>query len=210
MAPGVRIDEKVQKLIQDAHVVVVLNTATSSRSRWVQQEIGAAKALSKLIVPLKTRGSKLAAMLEGCEYYEFKASDPDHDFYRVACYLREYATKRRIKVFEKPDPIHEYEQLFQLAHLPQAMLCPGCKTVDVHVFVCLLCGEWVCPECGETIPYESTADAATARTEKKRTAKKRTSARKKTVKGKTASKKKSSTKKKTATTRGVSRKRKAT
>ncbi len=172
LSPGVRLDDKVKRMIRESHVVVLLNTPTASRSRWVQQEIGCAKAFSKTIIPLKTRGAKLAAMLEGVEYYEFKASDPADNFCRVASYLSDYADEKRIKI-NKKESRSDLNKLFQLVHLPQAMLCPSCKTVDVHVAVCLMCGDWVCFECGYTIPFDSTADSVTKPPKRKQIKKKK-------------------------------------
>jgi hypothetical protein len=163
LSPGSRLDEKVRDMIRDSDCVVVLNTPNASRSRWVQQEIGCVKALGKHLVPLKTRQSRLAAMLEGHEYYQFKASDPRADFARVALLLRDFAREKGISVDtgSAGDEVGFAERY--LLHLPHAMTCPRCRTVDVHVFVCPLCGKWICPRCGETIPPSSRADAGITR-----------------------------------------------
>ncbi|MDO8477823.1 MAG: toll/interleukin-1 receptor domain-containing protein [Candidatus Rokubacteria bacterium] len=155
LMPGTRLDEKVQRLIEEADCVVVLGTPAAATSRWVQQEIGCAKALGRYIVPLKTRGTRLAAMLEGLEYYVFSRKDIASDFSRVASVLRQWAIDRKIKISPETDS-PEIDNVFQILHLPHPLLCRKCKHVDNHVAVCLLCGEWLC-ECGAIIQPDSRA-----------------------------------------------------
>lgn len=153
LSPGERLDEKVRRMIKESNCVLVIYTTNAARSRWVEQEIGVAKAFNKYIVPLKTHKSKLSAMLDGYEYYEFNASDPATDFFRVTEYLKEVAVAKGFTIQE----IEFDSDDFILLHLPHAMLCPKCKAVDIHVFLCLLCGEWICGPCGATIPPSSRA-----------------------------------------------------
>jgi len=61
LSPGARLEDKVKAMIAESNCVIVLNTPASARSRWVNQEIGTAKALNKHILPLKTRQAQLAA-----------------------------------------------------------------------------------------------------------------------------------------------------
>lgn len=77
--PGVQIATKVKQAIVDANSVVVLLTPNSSRSPYVQQEIGYAEADHKLIIPLVwTHAQKPnLAMLEGREYVDFDPTNPD-------------------------------------------------------------------------------------------------------------------------------------
>src|SRR5262245_48531578 len=91
--PGARRDEKVQAMIEEADALVVLLTPRACRSQWVQQEIGCAKTLKRYVVPLKTRGTRLGAMLDGLEYYEFSARKASEDFRRVASFLRTHGEK---------------------------------------------------------------------------------------------------------------------
>ena len=160
LAPGTPLDVKVQKMIKEADVILVILTSSSLRSRWVQQEIGFAKACNKPIVPLKTRGVSLPALLVGLEYVEFKPVNPVAGFEVVCRFLCDFADKHNI-VIRKTVAVGSDD--FRLLHLSHAMLCPKCKNVNVHVFVCLLCGEWVCVECGETIPPSSRAVSVKAK-----------------------------------------------
>jgi hypothetical protein len=168
--PGSRLDEKVRRLIRESDCVLVLNTSGASKSRWVQQEIGCAKAFRKHIVPLKTRGARIAAMLEGYEYYPLSQSASRSAFHRIADFLREWALEKGLEVRATAssgaeDDIDKYGQVL---HLPHAVICPACKRVDHHVFVCLLCGQWVCWGCGGTVPPPSPALSQMARAKVKR------------------------------------------
>lgn len=158
--PGARLDEKVREMIGESDAIVVLHTPQASRSHWVQQEIGCAKTLGRYVVPLKTRGTRLTAMLDGTEYSEFSTHSATEDFRRVASFLRDYGKKNKFAVGPMgsgsiSDVIGFAERY--LLHLPHAMQCPGCNNIDVHVFVCPLCGKWICTECGKVIPPSARA-----------------------------------------------------
>jgi TIR domain len=47
LSPGRRLEDKVRDMIAEADCLVVLNTVHGAKSRWVQQEIGCAKALCR-------------------------------------------------------------------------------------------------------------------------------------------------------------------
>jgi hypothetical protein len=153
-----RLDDKVRRLIQASDCLIVLGTAVAVRSRWVQQEIGCAKALGKHIVPLRTRGARPAAMLEGYEYYSIKKASARQDFRNVARLLRQWAENNGIAVGPEPE-LPGVDKFFQMIHLPSAVICPNCRKVDHHVAVCFLCGQWVCFACGGTVPPPSPAVA---------------------------------------------------
>lgn len=125
--PGSRLGDKVRLLIEGSDCVVVLNTSGASRSRWVQQEIGCAKAFGKHIVPLKTRGARLAAMLEGYEYYPITRGDAGKGLRRVAALLRRWAQDNGLKVAPETDSAG-VDKFFQILHLPQALICRTATT----------------------------------------------------------------------------------
>jgi len=154
LTPGVRIDTKVQSMINEADVFVLILTPNALRSRWVQQEIGYARAQDKPITSLKSRTVSLPAMLDGLEYVQFKVSDPVPGFEAACRFLCNFGDKHKLN--RRKSKLDNADG-FEILHLPNAMLCPRCKHVDVHVFVCLACGEWVCAICGETIPPSSLA-----------------------------------------------------
>src|SRR5438067_2483863 len=157
LSPGRRLEDKIRDMIAESDCVLVLNTVRASKNRWVQQEIGCAKAFQKDIIPLKTRTARLAAMLDGYEYHTFSKTNPLSDFIRIAEYLRDYAKERGLPLY-KASEIQTDDAM--ILHLPHALVCPRCKKTDVHVYLCLLCGDWVCIECGETIPTTARADRA--------------------------------------------------
>jgi len=80
--PGRLIADKVKRAIQDSNALVVLLTANSQFSAYVQQEIGFAEASRKLIIPLVQPGVQAAslAMLEGREYLLFDFKNPQQAF----------------------------------------------------------------------------------------------------------------------------------
>jgi len=64
--PGQHISRKIEEAIRNSDAFVVILTANSVASPWVQQEIGYAKG--KLpIIPLKAEGVRPPALLEGCD-----------------------------------------------------------------------------------------------------------------------------------------------
>ncbi|MGH9426947.1 MAG: toll/interleukin-1 receptor domain-containing protein [Terriglobia bacterium] len=76
--PGRLLADKVQAAIQSSDALVVLLTGNSQFSAYVQQEIGAAKALNKPVIPLVQPGINQAtlAMLQGVEYIPFDFRNP--------------------------------------------------------------------------------------------------------------------------------------
>jgi hypothetical protein len=151
---GVRLDEKVRKLIRGSDAIVVILTPKGTKSKWVQQEIGCAKAFGKQIVPIKTRGVKVPGMLVGLEYLEFKLSDPTIDLAKVAAYLGDEADRRGIELRKTNLRKNTFETI-QFLHLDWPVVCRKCHFADNHVAVCMLDGDWLCMNCGEVVPPSS-------------------------------------------------------
>jgi len=141
-------------MIRTANIVLVLLTPNSVNSRWVQQEIGYALAKSKPMIPMKAKSVPLPAMLEGIEYLPLTLSKPEPDFVRLSRYLSKFANANGFRIAS--DEIDVDDRVFALVHLPEARACPACGNTDVHVWICLLCGEWLCVECGGTVPISAT------------------------------------------------------
>ncbi len=76
--PGRLVADKVQGAIRACDALVVLLTANSQFSPYVQQEVGAAKALNKRVIPLVQPGVSQSslAMLQGVEYIPFDFQNP--------------------------------------------------------------------------------------------------------------------------------------
>jgi hypothetical protein len=75
--PGRHLSDKVRANIESADAVIVLLTEMSIDSRFVHQEIGAARMANRLIVPLvhpKLLGENLA-VLNGSEFLVFDPAD---------------------------------------------------------------------------------------------------------------------------------------
>lgn len=97
--PGARLDEKIRAMIAESDAFLVLYTPQAVRSEWVQQEIGCAKTNGRCVVPLKTRETRLTAMLDGIEHYQFSAGNAIEDFRRVASFLRGHAGNMGLRFY---------------------------------------------------------------------------------------------------------------
>jgi len=88
--PGQMVAEKVQTAIKDCDALVVLLTANSQFSAYVQQEIGSARALQKPVIPLVEPGfdRRCLAMLEGIEYIRFEFQNPGPGLAALLDHLR--------------------------------------------------------------------------------------------------------------------------
>ncbi len=88
--PGRLVADKIEAAIQSCDALVVLLTGNSGSSPYVQQEIGYAKALKKVVVPLVQPGvsqGKLA-MLQGVEYIRFDFQNPQPGLATLLQYLQ--------------------------------------------------------------------------------------------------------------------------
>lgn len=147
---GEKLNNKVEELIQESDCVLVLLTEHGIKSKWVQQEIGSSVAHNKHIVPIKTRNVKLPAMLDsGIEYYNFTKSSPESDFNIVTKYLCDFAKKEGLKLRKGFDDLDLKD--FEIIHLPEPIKCIECQKVEVHIWLCKICGQWLCVGCGSNI-----------------------------------------------------------
>lgn len=88
--PGTSIAAKIDEALRRSHAVVVLITATSINSAYVQQEVGLARAYGKPIVPIVEKGvdkSRLG-MLGEVEYLELDLSQPADALAKVSASLQ--------------------------------------------------------------------------------------------------------------------------
>lgn len=155
LAPGRPLSEKIKRLIRESDCVVAVLTQSVLDSDWVQQELACADAHSQRVVPLTTQHEEsLPAMFEGVEYYPLELDDLEPHLWRVAVHLREWALENGLEVRDTSDL--ELDD-FELLHLPRALVCPVCGNVENHAWLCLYCGDWVCVECGGTVPPSSVA-----------------------------------------------------
>lgn len=95
--PGHSVVEKVQDAIRASQVVLVLLTANSAPSPYVQQEVGYGLALRKLVVPLveKRAPMEALAMLQGIEYIRFDFTAPQEGTQALTKHLASLSQKHR-------------------------------------------------------------------------------------------------------------------
>jgi len=91
--PSVQLSKKILKGIKTSDCVLVLLTSDSIMSTWVQNEIGMAKALNKLIIPIVEKGVKVPSILVGMEYIRFDKEDP----FRTIEYIRDYFEQLKLR-----------------------------------------------------------------------------------------------------------------
>lgn len=83
--PGKLLADKLKAAIQSRDALIVLLTSASQSSATVHQEIGIAKGLGKLIIPLVQPG---LAMLQGVEYIPFDFSNPQAALATLTAHLQ--------------------------------------------------------------------------------------------------------------------------
>ena len=91
--PGIQLSKKILEGIKTSDCVLVLLTSDSVISQWVQNEIGMAKALGKLIIPIVDKGVKVPSLLTGIEYIRFDKRDP----LRTIEYIRNYFEQLKLR-----------------------------------------------------------------------------------------------------------------
>jgi hypothetical protein len=92
--PGESLPQKVAGLLNASDCVLALLTVGGERSRWVNQEIGYAKGVSKLIIPVVEDGVQVTGFLQSLEYIPFKRDDPYDAVTKAAEYLKTLAIRK--------------------------------------------------------------------------------------------------------------------
>lgn len=85
--PGVPLTDKITSAMDQSHCVIGLITRAGGRSKWVNQELGYARAKGKLIVPVVEQGESLAGFIADKEYVLFDRTKPADAISRVVEYL---------------------------------------------------------------------------------------------------------------------------
>lgn len=90
---GEKFDVKLQQMIRDSDLVLVLLTKASAESKWVNQEIGFAIGIAKPVFPLAIESdAPEPGMIQMThEFPLFDWSDPDHAIKRLVKALRDAA-----------------------------------------------------------------------------------------------------------------------
>ena len=88
--PGRLVSDKIESAIQSCDAVVVLLTGNSESSPYVHQEVGCAKGMKKVVVPLVQPGvsKEKLAMLQGIEYIQFDFQNPQPGLATLLEYLQ--------------------------------------------------------------------------------------------------------------------------
>ena len=84
---GTSLPAKIEDAIRQCDVVLAILTSKASKSAWVQQELGYAKAIGKLIIPLVEEGVNVTGFLTGVEYIRFNPENLDSALQKIGGYL---------------------------------------------------------------------------------------------------------------------------
>jgi len=84
--PGKQISQKILEEMKSSDCVLLLLTHDSVMSQWVLNEIGMAKALDRLIIPVVEKNVEIPNILAGLEYIKFDKNNP----LITIDYIREY------------------------------------------------------------------------------------------------------------------------
>lgn len=91
--PGRPLEEKLREAVSNSDAVIVIWTQGGHDSQWVNQEVGMAKALGKIIIPFVEAGVKVAGVLAGIEYAKLNRDDPRETAARIGKYLTKLRRK---------------------------------------------------------------------------------------------------------------------
>lgn len=86
---GESIADKVARAIDQSDCVIAFLTKDGARSRWVNQEIGYAEGVPKLVIPVAEEGVTVPGFLEGREYVPFTWDNPAEAIDKLIAYLAE-------------------------------------------------------------------------------------------------------------------------
>ena len=107
LQPGKNLPQKILNKIKSADCMVVLLTDTGVRSQFVNQEIGAAKALNKPIIPMvETKVKrKVGGLLAGLELIIFDKAKPEQAISEVSSYISrlKLSLRARLEMKEQED-----------------------------------------------------------------------------------------------------------
>lgn len=84
---GQRLPEKIEANLRVSDSLVVLLTKGGTHRDWVNQEIGLAQGLKKLIIPVVEIGVEPGGFLVGIEYLELDRSNSANGLQQLGAYL---------------------------------------------------------------------------------------------------------------------------
>jgi hypothetical protein len=107
LKPGTSLAGKVDAALRRAGLVVVLITSTSANSHFVQQEIGAAVAYRKPIIPIvdsRVVGEIDLAMLAGTEHLVLDLAQPTEALRQITASLQSFIVPLPPALNSQPKP----------------------------------------------------------------------------------------------------------
>jgi len=93
LLPEFSLTSKIDELIRDSNLVLVIWSKKSQSSVWVNQEIGFARALNKRIIPFVETGVSTKGFLIGLEWIEFNGDQLEMGVKELVEYLEYYRKK---------------------------------------------------------------------------------------------------------------------
>lgn len=103
--PGKNLPQKIINNIKSSDCVVVLLTDTGVRSQFVNQEIGAARALSKPVIPMVEKKviRKIGGLLAGLELITFDKTKPEQAISEISSYISRLKLSLELEMKERED-----------------------------------------------------------------------------------------------------------
>ena len=94
---GTYLPAKIEEAIRRCDVVLAILTSKASKSAWVQQELGYAKAIGKLIIPLVEEEVNVTGFLTGVEYIRFDPRNLEPALQKIKEYLTRLKESKEFK-----------------------------------------------------------------------------------------------------------------
>jgi len=96
LTPGSSLDKNVFEQIESADCMVVLLTQHGIRSNWVQQEIGYALKINKLLTPIVEKGTDYRELvaLQGRVHIEYDPLQAEQAIVKAADYVKSLKLKK--------------------------------------------------------------------------------------------------------------------
>jgi hypothetical protein len=87
LEPGVSLSKKISDSIRNSDIVLAVLSKKGTRSEWVNQEIGMANALGKIIIPVVENGAVVKGILADLDSIFFDPKDIHSILPSVAAYV---------------------------------------------------------------------------------------------------------------------------
>jgi hypothetical protein len=91
--PGRTIEEKLKEAIAKSDALIVVWTKGGRDSQWVNQEVGIARGLGKLVIPFVEVGVQVAGVLAGIEFARLDRDNPRKTVAKLKEYLSHLTRK---------------------------------------------------------------------------------------------------------------------